>query len=107
MFTITQDKRGKSTVTYKTANGTATSPADYVARSGTVEFAGKKLTRTVAIAVVSDAIDEPDETFSLELTGAKGAAISDGDGMATIDDDDAAPSVSVDTSTVCSGGPDG
>jgi large repetitive protein len=98
-FTITQDKPGRSTVTYKTANGTATSPADYVARSGTVKFAGKKLTRTVAITVVSDAIDEPDETFSLELTGAKGAVISDGEGIATINDDDPAPSVSVDTST--------
>ena len=107
MFTLTQDKRGRSTVTYKTANGTATSPADYLARSGTVKFAGKKLTRTVAVTVVSDAIDEPDETFSLELTGAKGATIADGEGTATIVDDDAAPSVAVDASTVCSGGPDG
>jgi Calx-beta domain len=93
VFTITQDKRGRSTVTYKTANGAATSPADYVARSGTVKFAGKKLTRTVAITVVSDAIDEPDETFTLELTGAKGAVISDGEGIATINDDDPVPTV--------------
>jgi large repetitive protein len=99
VFTLTQDKRGRSTITYKTANGTGTSPADYVARSGTVKFAGKKLTRTVAVTVVSDAIDEPDETFSLELIGAKGAVIADGEGVATINDDDPAPSVSVDTST--------
>jgi hypothetical protein len=99
MFTLTQDKRGKSTITYKTANGTATAPADYFARSGTVRFAGKKLSRTVAITVISDAIDEPDETFSLELTGAKGATIADGEGTATIVDDDAAPSVAVGTST--------
>jgi hypothetical protein len=99
VFTITQDKRGRSTVTYKTANGTATSPADYVARSGTVKFAGKKLTRTVAVTVVSDPIDEPDQTFSLELTGAKGVVISDGEGIATINDDDPAPSVAVGAST--------
>jgi Calx-beta domain-containing protein len=98
VFTITQDKRGRSAVTYSTANGTATSPADYLARTGTVKFAGKKLTRTVAVTVISDAIDEPDETFFVELTGAKGAVISDGEGMATINDNDPAPSVAVGTS---------
>jgi hypothetical protein len=104
VFTITQDKRGRSAITFRTANGTATAPADYLARSGTVKFAGKKLTRTVAVTVVSDAIDEANETFSLELTGAKGAVIADGEGMATINDDDAAPTVAVGAST--SGGTD-
>ena len=99
VFTITQDKRGRSAITFRTANGTATAPADYLARSGTVKFAGKKLTRTVAVTVVSDAIDEPDETFSLELTGAKGAVIADGEGIATINDDDPAPTVAVGAST--------
>jgi hypothetical protein len=99
VFTITQDKRGRSAITFKTANGTATAPADYLARSGTVKFAGKKLTRTVAITVVSDAIDEADETFSLELTGAKGAVISVGEGIATINDDDPAPTVAVGATT--------
>ena len=107
VFTLTQDTRGKSTVTYKTVNSSATSPADYLARSGSVRFAGKKLKRTVAVTVISDALDEPDETFSLELTGAKGATIADGEGTATIVDDDAAPSVAVGTSTIRSGGPDG
>jgi hypothetical protein len=99
VFTITQDKRGRSTITFRTANGTATAPADYVARSGTVKFAGKKLTRTVAVTVISDAIDEADGTFSLELTGAKGAVISDAEGIATINDDDPAPTVAVGGST--------
>jgi Calx-beta domain-containing protein len=99
VLTLTQDKRGRSTITYRTANGTATSPADYVARSGTVKFAGKKLTRTVAVTVVSDATDEPDETFFLELVGARGAVISDAEGTATINDDDPAPSLAVGTST--------
>jgi len=52
VFTITQDKRCRSTITYRTANGTATSPSDYLARSGTVKFAGKKLTRTIAVTVI-------------------------------------------------------
>jgi hypothetical protein len=95
VFTITQDKRGKSTISFATADDTATSPADYVARSGSVRFAGKKLSRTVAVTVIGDALDEPDETFFLELTHATGATITDGEGVGTITDDDPPPVVSV------------
>jgi Calx-beta domain-containing protein len=96
-FTITQDVRGRSKVTFKTVDGDATSPADYIARTGSVRFVGKKLTRTVGVTIVGDALDEPDETFSLQLTGASGATIADAEGVATITDDDAAPTVSVPT----------
>ena len=34
--------------------------------------------------IVGDALDEPDETFLLELTGATGATIDDGQGLGTI-----------------------
>jgi Calx-beta domain len=94
-FTITQDAPGKSKVSFKTKNGTATSPADYIAKSGSVRFAGKKLTKTVGLTIVGDALDEPDETFFLELTVATGATIADGEGVATITDDDLPPDVSV------------
>jgi hypothetical protein len=94
-FTLTQDKRGKSKVNFTTANHTATSPADYVSRTGSVRFAGKKLTRTVSITVIGDSLDEADETFFLELTGATGATIADGEGIGTITDDDPAPTVAV------------
>ena len=94
-FTITQDAPGKSKVSFKTKNGTATSPADYIAKSGSVRFAGKRLTKTVGVTIVGDALDEPDETFFLELTAATGATIADGEGVATITDDDLPPDVSV------------
>jgi len=95
VFTVTQDIKGKSTVSFKTADDTAKAPADYVARSGKIRFAGKKLTRTVSVTVIGDAMDEPDETFFLELTGAKGATIADGHGVGTITDNDAPPTVSI------------
>jgi hypothetical protein len=95
VFTVTQDIRGRSRITFATADGTATSPADYVARSGAFRFAGNKRTRTVAVTVIADAIDEPNETFFLEITGADGATIADGRGVGTITDDDPPPSVSV------------
>src|SRR5512132_1469184 len=60
-FTITQDARARSKVTFKTVNGDATSPADYIARSGSVRFVGKKLTRTVGVTIVGGALDGPAE----------------------------------------------
>ena len=73
---------------FATADDTAKAPVDFVADSGSVRFAGKKLTRTVAVTIFTDALDEPDEAFFLELTGATGATIADGEGVGTILDDD-------------------
>ena len=39
-FQVTQNIRGKSSVRFATASGTATSPADFVSRSGILKFAG-------------------------------------------------------------------
>jgi hypothetical protein len=94
-FTVTQSARSKSKVSYAAAPDTATAPADFSARTGSLRFAGKKLTRTVSITIVSDALDEPDETFFLELTAATGATIDDGEGIGTILDDDPPPTVLV------------
>jgi hypothetical protein len=49
----------------------------------------------VNIGVVGDALDEFNETFSLVLSSPTGAQIADVDAVATIEDDDAAPSVSI------------
>ncbi len=95
VFTVTQDVAAKTIINFKTVDGTAKSPADYLARTGKIRFAGKKKTRTVSITVNADALHEQDETFSLMLTGATGAAIADGEAVATILDDDAPPDVSV------------
>ena len=73
VFTVTQDSEGKSTINFSTAPGTATASADYIPRSGKIRFAGHKLTRTVSVTIIGDALDEVDETFFLKLSGAKGA----------------------------------
>jgi hypothetical protein len=93
-FTITQDSRGKSSVRFSTAQGTASSPNDFLARSGRLKFSGGHRTNKVAITVVGDTLDESNETFFLRLTDPVGATIGDGEGKGTITDDDAPPSVS-------------
>ena len=97
-FTVKQSAPGKSRVFFATSNDTAKAPADYIARTGSVRFAGHKLTRTLSVTIVGDALDEPDETFFVELTKATGATIDDGEGVGTILDDDAAPTVQVPSS---------
>jgi hypothetical protein len=76
------------TVAYTTADGTATASADYQAVSGVLTFDPGQSSRTVMVPVVPDSLDEPDETFTLNLSGASGAVIADAQGVATIQDDD-------------------
>ena len=77
------------TVGYATANQTATAGSDYQAASGAVTFAPGALTRTVSVNVLGDPAVEPDETFALNLSGAVGASLADGQAVGTISDDDA------------------
>ncbi len=79
------------TVSFATANGTATAPADYLAASGALTFTVGALTRTVAVTVNGDTTVEADETFAVGLTNVSGATLADGTGEGTIADDDAPP----------------
>ena len=91
--TLSESNTQSVTVVYQTANGTASAGADYTATSGTLTFPPGTTARTVAVPVVTDALDEDDETFSLVLSGPFNATLG-GNGTATILDDDAAPSLS-------------
>ena len=83
------------TVDYATGNGSATSPADYQANGGTLNFAAGETTKTVTVLVNGDALDEIDETFTVNLTNAPNATITDDSGLGTITDDDTAPALSI------------
>lgn len=77
-------------VTYVTADGTATAPADYAAANGTLTFLSGEKLKTVAIAVVADTVMEPDETLTLALSNPAGATLGDGTAVGTITNDDTA-----------------
>jgi Calx-beta domain-containing protein len=79
------------TVDYATGDGTAAAPSDYASRNGTIIFMAGETSKTVSVALVHDALVEPDETFTLALSRAVNTTLSDGQGVATIVDDDAAP----------------
>ncbi|MBK8009867.1 MAG: hypothetical protein IPK13_00835 [Deltaproteobacteria bacterium] len=94
------------TVDYETADDTATGGLDYTATRGTLSFPVRSTTQTIRVPVVGDVSDENDETFRVTLSNPSGATIVDGEGQATILDDDDAPSLSISdgTSTEGTGG---
>ena len=79
------------------ADGTAVAPGDYNATSGTVTISAGGTTTTIAVTIVDDAIDEPDETFTVTLSSPSGAAISSIGGTATVTilDNDPLPVLSI------------
>ncbi len=84
------------TVSYATANGSATAPGDYMAISPTVlTFAPGETSRTMSVAVFGDTVFETNETFFVNLSNAGHAIISDAQGVGTIINDDTAPVISI------------
>ena len=100
-FTVTLSKANSEevTVTYATADGTATMGTDYVSTRGTLRFAVGETSKTLTVQVAGDGIVESDETFTVVLSNASGlsANISATAGTATvtIDNDDVLPTLSI------------
>ncbi|MFL5780307.1 MAG: Calx-beta domain-containing protein [Thermoleophilaceae bacterium] len=75
-------------VTWHTLDGTATAPADYAASSGTATIPHGRSSTELSVPIAEDAVDEPDETFGVELTGATAATLGRAAGLVAILDDD-------------------
>jgi hypothetical protein len=94
-FTVTRTGTTASAVgfSYATADGTATSAdGDYVSASGTgtISGGGATGTTTVNVTINGDAIFENTENFVVNLTAPTNAAMTDGQGLGTILNDDTA-----------------
>ena len=79
------------TVSYATADGTATAGSDYTGASGVLTFAaGVTESQTIEVQITDDAADEEveAETFTVTLSGAANATLQDATGTGTIEDDD-------------------
>src|SRR5690606_37724770 len=92
------------TVTLDTADGTATSPADYTAQSGLLVTvpAGRARGR-VAEPTGGDAPYEGEETFTATLTNPVGASLGTATGTGTIVDDETPLTVSIDSASGAEG----
>lgn len=83
------------TVDYRTVEGTAKAGSDYTTRSGTLTFAAGEEEKSFNVPIASDSSDEPNETFTVELSNPTGCfATGNLDSPATVtiqDDDNPAP----------------
>src|SRR5436309_4688249 len=91
---------GVLTVRYATSNGTATAPADYTAKSGTLTFNAGETIKTFTIPIVNDTLHESDETVNLTLSNPTGGALGNlSTAVLTIVDDDTAGTVQFSSAT--------
>lgn len=93
-FTVSRShNRGAFTVQFATADGSATAPADYTAATGTLTFtANGDLSQTVSVTIIGDSVVEPQETFTVTLSGLTSssgtAVLADATATGTIQNDD-------------------
>ena len=90
VFIVTLSAAGASevTVSYATADDTATAGSDYTATNGTATFPVGTTAFTIDVPVLPDTVWEPNEDFILNLTTPANALIVDGTATGTIEDDE-------------------
>lgn len=89
-----------------TANGTAASGSDYVAKALTGQrIAIGATSKLFAVTINGDTVIEPNESFTVNLSNATGADIADSQATGTITNDDVAatPTVSIADASVVEG----
>jgi hypothetical protein len=104
-FTVTLKHGGAQAVTvnYATADSSALAGSDYQATSGTLVFQPGQTTQTITVLIKGDLIDEPDQQFFVNLSGASGADLVDGQGVGTIVDNDPPPTLKISDASVTEG----
>ena len=102
------NREGSSLVTFDIGPGdpvlqTLAAFGDYDSAAGSLTFAPGETSKTVTVKVNGDLLDEPDETFFVNASNPVNATIADGQGLGTIQDDDAEPALSIDDVVVTEG----
>jgi chitinase len=87
--TLSQATTNTVTVTYGTADDTATAGQDYVAKTGTLTFAPGETTKVITVKVTGDTAIEGNETLKINLSSPSGATIADRVATGMIVNDDA------------------
>ncbi|WPB85657.1 Calx-beta domain-containing protein [Sediminicoccus rosea] len=105
LFTVSLSRAatGAVSVNYATQAGTATAGSDFVAASGTLNFAAGEISKTIAVTINGDTAVEANESFNLLLSGAAGATIADGTGLGTIQNDDVLPTLAIADAQIAEG----
>ncbi len=91
-FTVSLDKAADNdaSVTFSTADITATAGSDYQARSGTLTIPAGSTSAIISVAISGDLLVESNETFRITLGNPLNATLQSSVGTGTILNDDAA-----------------
>jgi hypothetical protein len=104
VLVVTASEGTGASVRFRTADGSAQADVDYVASSGTLRFTAAHASRRVVVRVIGDSLDELNETFTIELSGAGDTRIARATGRVTItDDDDGGPAFTIADVTTAEG----
>ncbi|MFL5938528.1 MAG: Calx-beta domain-containing protein, partial [Gaiellaceae bacterium] len=93
-ITVTLSGQAQTTVTmsWNSVDGSATAASgDYTGGTGTLTFLPGETVKTFNVFVKGDATFEPNETFSVQISGAAGAKIGTSSTTVTIANDEPAP----------------
>lgn len=85
---------GGITLNYTMTNGTASSPNDYNATSGTITIPEGNTTYPLNVTIKGDTLSEPNENFHITISNASQGTILDNNSTVTIFDDDSGGSCS-------------
>jgi hypothetical protein len=107
-FTVTLSAAASTAVTYNiaTANGTAVAPGDYTTKSLTGQsIPAGTLSKAFTVVIKGGTVNEPDETFLVNVSNVAGATAGDVQAVGTITNDDAAatPTLSIADASVIEG----
>ena len=100
--TLSAPAPGAVSVDWATLAGSAGAGSDYTAASGTLNFAAGESRKTIPVAILGDAIVEPNETFQVTLSNAAGATLARATADGVIVNDDG-PTISVTDASVVEG----
>jgi hypothetical protein len=90
VMTLDRPSTGVVSMNYATQNGGALAGSDYVATSGSLNFAAGETAKTVKVTLLNDTASESSEAFNLVLSALSGATSLDPVGTAIIAENDAA-----------------
>ena len=101
VFTLWLSSKSSTPVTvqYQTANISATAPADYVTKTGTVTFPANSLFQVVTVQVKGDLLNESNESFRVSLASPVNATLGNTSGTGFINDDDRQPAIKIDNAS--------
>ncbi|MEM7725494.1 MAG: Calx-beta domain-containing protein [Cyanobacteria bacterium P01_A01_bin.45] len=97
-FTVTLSNPSSEeiTVSYSSSDDTATlQDSDYNFTNGTLFFAPGETSQTISFTTLDDDKFEDDETVNINLTSASGASINQNQGIATIENNDEEPTITI------------